>query len=167
MTNEVEPKRRMSLRTRLKPPKPFTGEVFDDVSSSIMGDRTLDSSEIEESCTQPAAAPAPMIPELSQSSLAEKDSHKLLVTKETSPFRKPKTSARSSVTSRSSQTPTAEVRPVKPSLSKKASASEKPPATTQAQDKGKMPRSKAVRRCVSTNNRWRPGRGMTPAGNTR
>ena len=53
----MSPGERMSLRRKLKPPKPFTGDVVDDLSSSIQGDRIIDSSEMEETPTksQPVA----------------------------------------------------------------------------------------------------------------
>ena len=42
----------MSLRRTIKPPKAFTGDVIDDLSSSIHGDRTVDESEMEQKHTR-------------------------------------------------------------------------------------------------------------------
>jgi hypothetical protein len=40
---------KMSLRRKIKPPKPFSGDVMENLSSSIQGDRTIDSSEMKPS----------------------------------------------------------------------------------------------------------------------
>ena len=63
MVGHVSPRKKMSLRTKVKPPKPFGGDVYDDISSSILGDRTFDSSELEETSDMPQ--PETSIPILS------------------------------------------------------------------------------------------------------
>ena len=42
------PGEKMSLRKKIKPPKPFTGDVIDNLSSSIQGERAIYSSDMEQ-----------------------------------------------------------------------------------------------------------------------
>ncbi len=68
MVGEDSTGEKMSLRRKIKPPKPFTGDVMDDLSSSIQGDRTMDSSEMQQSPRSPIGLPSDRSMELETSS---------------------------------------------------------------------------------------------------
>ena len=48
MAGNDSPFEKMSLRKKIKPPKPFSGDVMDDLLSSIQGDRAIDSFDMDQ-----------------------------------------------------------------------------------------------------------------------